>query len=59
VYESYKFIENKSSYKSNIISKYKIGRNLQILAEDMRGKTIQEKVETYNDSWTNGRYYVK
>jgi hypothetical protein len=59
VYESYKFIENKSSYKSNIISKYKIGRNLQILAEDMRGKTIQEKVEIYNDSWTNGRYYVK
>jgi hypothetical protein len=25
----------------------------------MKGKTIQEKVDIYNDSWTNGRYYVK
>jgi hypothetical protein len=57
--EAYEFIRNKSSYKSTIIPKYKIGRNLQILTEDMKGKTIQEKVDIYNDSWTNGRYYVK
>jgi GT2 family glycosyltransferase len=47
VSESYRFIENKKSYKSTIIPKYKIGRNLAILVEDMRGKSLQEKIEIY------------
>ena len=44
--------------KSTIMPKYKLGRNLSILAADMDGKSLSEKVEIYKDSWTNGRYYA-
>ena len=57
--EALRFVEHKKSYKASIIPKYKIGRNLRILSEDMRGKSLQEKIEIYNDSWTKVRYYVK
>lgn len=43
--------------KSTINAKYKIGRNLRILTADMDGKTIQEKIDIYTDSWTNKKYY--
>lgn len=52
-------ITNKKFIKSTILPKYKLGRNLTILAEDMDGKSLQEKVDIYKDSWTNERYYVK
>lgn len=42
---------------STINPKYKIGRNLQILTADMDGKTLEEKIAIYNDSWTNEKYY--
>jgi hypothetical protein len=44
--------------KATIIPKYKLGRNLSILAEDMKGKSLSEKVEIFNKSWDDARYYV-
>lgn len=40
-----------------IIGKYKLGRNLTALAGVMDGKSLAEKVQIYNDSWTNPAYY--
>ena len=51
-------VTKKNFIRATILPKYKIGRNLNILAEDMDGKSLQEKVEIYNDSWINERYYV-
>jgi hypothetical protein len=33
-----------------------VGRNLRILADDLRGKTISEKTQILRDSHTNPRY---
>jgi hypothetical protein len=43
--------------RSNIIPKFKLGRNLSILAADMDGKSLNEKVEIFNRSYTDDRYY--
>jgi hypothetical protein len=58
IIEALRFAEYKKSYKASIIPKYKIGRNLRILSEDMNRKSLQEKIEIYNDSWSNERYYT-
>lgn len=52
-------ILKKKFIKSTILPKYKLGRNLNILADDMNGKSLSEKIEIYNDSWDNEKYYVK
>jgi len=43
--------------RSNVITKYLIGRRLDILTADMDGKSLSEKVELYTASWGNPRYY--
>ncbi len=43
--------------RSNVISKYKIGRNLRALTADMDGKSLQEKVEIFERSYGDERYY--
>lgn len=44
--------------QARIIPKYKIGRNLRILAEDMDRLSLADKVNLYNrDSWIDPRYY--
>lgn len=32
------------------------GRNLEPLVQDLKGKNLQQKLEIYEDSWTNERY---
>lgn len=44
--------------RSNIIPGVKLGRNLRILSGDMDGKSLQEKVEIFNRSWSDERYYA-
>lgn len=43
--------------RSNIIPSEKLGRNLRILAADMDGKSLDEKVAIFRDSWHSERYY--
>jgi len=43
--------------RSNILPSVLIGRNLRILAADMDGKSLPEKVEIFNDSYSNPKYY--
>lgn len=52
-------IEISGQTHAPIIPKYKIGRNLNTLVADMDGKTLEEKIEIYTDSWTNSKYYVQ
>ncbi len=49
---------SKGIVKAPILPEYRIGRNLLVLAADMEGKPLREKIEIYNDSWDNERYYV-
>ena len=49
---------SKGIVKATILPKYRIGRNLVTLARDMDGRSLQEKVETHDDSWDNEKYYV-
>lgn len=43
--------------RANILPSVKLGRNLQILADDMDGKSLSEKVEIFNRSYHDERYY--
>jgi len=52
------YIRRNKIIRSNIIPEKLIGRNLQILASSMDGKSLSEKVEIYNDSWGNKKYYT-
>ena len=52
-------LKNSGKTKSTINPKYKIGRNLSILISDMDGKSLEEKINIYKDSWTNPRYYER
>lgn len=46
--------------KATILSDQKIGRNLKILSEDMdRYTNLYDKIDIFNDSWTNRKYYDK
>lgn len=42
---------------SNVIPKFKLGRNLRRLADDMDGKSLQEKVAIFNASYEMDKYY--
>lgn len=55
--EYHAYLRRKKITRSNIIPSHKLGRNLRILAGDMDGKSLQEKVEIFEDSYTNSRYY--
>lgn len=53
------FVKNNRIY-ATILPEVKIGRNLQILCEDMdKCGSLESKVEIFNDSWENPRYYQK
>lgn len=53
-------VRSRRQTRATIIAKYRIGRNLRILADDMDKLSLTEKVEKYNaDSWENERYYHK
>lgn len=55
--EHTEFIQDAKIVRSNIVPKYKLGRNLRILAGDMDGKSIPDKWKIFNDSYANERYY--
>lgn len=55
--EYLKTIEDNGITRSNIIPSVKLGRNLEILAADMDGKSLSEKVEIFNRSYEDERYY--
>jgi len=50
-------IETRGITQAPILTKYKIGRNLRILARDMDGKSLAEKVEIFQLSYSDERYY--
>lgn len=52
-------LDSHSRIRSLVLPGYKIGRNLNVLVEDMDGKRIEEKVEIFTRSWEDPRYYVK
>ncbi len=44
--------------RSNIIGgDFQLGRNLEAVAHDMDGKPLWKKVEIFNESWENPKYY--
>jgi hypothetical protein len=51
-------ISRRGITQAPIIPKYKIGRNIRILTADMDGKSLADKIEIYNRSWTDRRYYA-
>lgn len=55
--EYFKILERDGITRSNILPMVRLGRNLQVLADDMDGKTLSEKVAIFHDSYTNERYY--
>lgn len=50
-------IEARKITQAPILSRYKIGRNLRILASDMDGKSLSEKVEIFERSYHDERYF--
>lgn len=50
-------VEKRRITQANIIPKYKIGRNLRILAADLDGKSLSEKVEIFERSYSDPKYY--
>lgn len=50
-------VSRKKITRANIIPKYKIGRNLAAVVADMDGKHLGAKVEVFNRSWYDERYY--
>lgn len=55
--EYWKVLDRYHYTRSNILPMVKLGRNLEILANDMDGKSLGRKVEIFEDSWSNARYY--
>lgn len=56
-HEHTNWIEQQKIVRSNIISKFKLGRNLRILTGDLDGKSLPDKVKIFNGSYSNPRYY--
>jgi len=58
--EIWHYYHNNNVTQAPILEKYKIGRNLRILAEDLdKQTTLQDKIDIFADSWYNERYYKK
>ncbi len=55
--EYWKTLDTYHYTRSNILPMVKLGRNLEVLAHDMDGKSLGQKVEVFNDSWTNAKYF--
>lgn len=55
--EYHAYLRRNKVTRSNIIPQFKLGRNLSILAGDMDGKSLPQKVEIFEGSWQNERYY--
>lgn len=55
--EHTEWIKSTKRTQATIIPKYKLGRNLKIVTGDMDGKSLADKIEIYNNSWVNPRYY--
>jgi hypothetical protein len=55
--EHTEYIRRMGRTQASIIPEFKIGRNLRILIADMDGKPLAEKVDIYNRSWMDERYY--
>jgi hypothetical protein len=51
------WIESSGRIKATMLPKYRIGRNIAIVADDMNNKSLAEKFDIYTDSFTNPRYY--
>jgi len=53
-------IKQHGLYRATILSDVKIGRNLRRLVGDMdRKSSLEDKVEIYNSSWSEDKYYEK
>lgn len=50
-------IEKREITQAPVFPRFRIGRNLRTLAGDMDGKSLQEKVEIFNRSYSDERYY--
>lgn len=50
-------IKSSGMTQATVIPKYKIGRRLRVLINDMDRQTLSEKVRIFNDSYINPRYY--
>lgn len=50
------FVTKDKSYTKAPIGVSGSGRNMEILSADLAGKSMQDKLEIYKDSWTNERY---
>jgi len=55
--EYHRMLKQRGIQRSNIVSKFKVGRNLSAVASDMDGKSLSEKVEIFNRSYEDARYY--
>lgn len=55
--EYHAYLRREKVTRSNIIPAFKLGRNLRILAADMDGKSLQEKVDIFERSYHDERYY--
>lgn len=56
-HEHTEWIKGSRRIQATIIKKHLIGRNLRILAQDMDGKSLPEKVEIFDRSYHDERYY--
>lgn len=50
-------LERSEKISSTINKKYLIGRNLNLLVADMNGRSLDEKIYTYAQSWFDEKYY--
>lgn len=50
-------IKSSGMTQATVIPKYKIGRRLRVLINDMDRQPLSEKIRIYNDSWVNPKYY--
>jgi len=55
--EYHQHLKRNKITRANVIPGFMLGRNLRTLAADMDGKSLPEKVEIFNRSYENERYY--
>jgi len=51
------FIRDSGITQATVLPDFRIGRNLRLLAEDMAGHPLEEKIEIFHRSWHDERYY--
>jgi hypothetical protein len=55
--EYHAYLKRSKVTRANVIPAFKLGRNLSALAADMDGKSLAQKVEIFEGSYQNERYY--